>query len=204
MAYKNLTVSRQFGSAGHTVACLVAKELGLTYYDRNIVDTIAVQTGFSPEFIAEESEYARSRSFLAYAFTSHTNSAIMGGMAPADYLWTVQRKVILEAVEKGPCVILGRCADYILRDREDTLHVFIHANKDFRAKRITELYGDDGRSPLKRLEEKDGKRRVHYRHFTDRTWGNAENYNLSIDTSAVGIEEAAHIIARVMRTGMTD
>ncbi len=199
MPYKILTVSREIGSAGHTVACLVAKELQIPCYDKNIVDKIAVETGFSPEYIKQESEYAKSRSFLAYAFSSQGDPSIMGGMSPADRIWIAQSKVICDVAEKESCVIVGRCADYILKDRKDALHVFIHANKDFRAKRLVDLYGDDGRSPIRRLDEQDDKRRVHYRHFTGRNWGEAKNYNLSIDTSAVGIEKAAKIIVDIMK-----
>lgn len=199
MAYNILTVSREFGSGGHSIAEKVAKRLEIPFYDREIVDKIAVETGFSPEFIAEESEYAKSRSIFAYAFAFKGAPGIMGGLSPWDYLWTVQKKVILEVAEKGPCVIIGRCADHILKDRNDVLHVFIHADKEYRAERVITHYGETDTPALKRLEEKDGKRGYHYRHFTDKVWGMSQNYHLSLDSHVMGEERCVDLIVDLMR-----
>ena len=94
----------------------------------------------------------------------------------------------------GPCVIVGRCADYILKDRSDCLHVFVYADKVFRAERIVKQYGETGVEPRKRLQEKDKKRKLNYKYFTDREWGKRENYHLSIDSGFFGIEKAVSII----------
>ena len=93
-------------------------------------------------------------------------------------------------------MIVGRCSDYILRDRTDTLKVFIHASKDFRADRIVRTYGESDKKPLKRLDEMDSKRSIHYKHFTDRIWGLSQNYDLTLDTSVLGIEYCADIIVK--------
>ena len=100
----------------------------------------------------------------------------MGGMSASDFLWTIQYRVIQDLAEKGPCVIVGRCADYILREREDCLHTFIHASVPFRADRIVRLYGESEKAPEKRLADKDTRRRVNYKYYTDREWGMAQSY----------------------------
>ena len=118
-------------------------------------------------------------------------------MNASDYLYTMQRKVILELAEKGSCIIVGRCADYILRDRKDTLHAFIHAPVPYRAERIVKLYGETEQTPEKRLAEKDGKRRVNYEHFTGRTWGAAENYDISLNSEAIGEDACVDLLYRI-------
>ena len=110
----------------------------------------------------------------------------------------LQKQLILQIAEKGPCVIVGRNSDYILKDRPDALHAYIHADMDFRADRIVRLYGESEKSPETRLNEKDKRRRVNYQHYTGRTWGVAQNYDICLDTSVVGIEEAANIIVSIV------
>jgi cytidylate kinase len=120
-------------------------------------------------------------------------------MSASDYLWATQSRIITELAEKGNCVIVGRCADYILRDRDDCLNVFIHANDAYRAKRIVELYGVRDKSPQKRLEEKDAKRKVNYKYFTGRDWGKLENYHICLDSSALGSEACVKIITQIAK-----
>ena len=194
MQKKIITVSREFGSGGRSIGKLVAEKLGYEYYDSELVERVAKETGFSAEYIADAGEYAPGRSMLSYAFSSgtpHTGAS----MNATDYLWATQCRVIMEIAEKGNCVIVGRCADYILRSREDCLNVFIHADKDYKAKRIVELYGVTDKSPEKRLNEKDGKRRVNYKYFTGREWGNPENYHICLNSGYFGNEACADIIA---------
>lgn len=194
MQKKIITVSREFGSGGRSIGKLVAEKLGYEYYDSELVERVAKETGFSTEYIADAGEYAPGRSMLSYAFSSgtpHTGAS----MNATDYLWATQCRVIMEIAEKGNCVIVGRCADYILRSREDCLNVFIHADKDYKAKRIVELYGVTDKSPEKRLNEKDGKRRVNYKYFTGREWGNLENYHICLNSGYFGNEACADIIA---------
>ena len=122
-----ITVSRQFGSGGRTIAKGVAERLGMAYYDKELIKKVAEKTGFSDEYIEKNGEYAPSKSFFSLASSFIGAPRVMGGMSAYDYLWVVQRNAILEIVEKEPCVIVGRCADYILKDRQDCLNVFIHA-----------------------------------------------------------------------------
>lgn len=197
MKKKIITVSRQFGSGGRTIAKALAEKLGYAYYDSALVEEVAKETGFDPSYIEDAGEYAPGKSMLSYAFSSASPHA-SGKPGATDYLWAAQCKVILSLAEKGNCVIVGRCADYILRDREDCLNVFIHAPTEYKAKRIVELYGVTDKSPEKRLEEKDTRRRVNYKYFTGREWGLTENYHISLDSGMLGEEKCVDIIAGVV------
>lgn len=199
MKYNILTLGRQFGSGGRTVAKSVAEQLGIPYYDKEIVEKVALETGFSQEYIEQMGEHARGKSVFSYAFSNPGVPGVMGGMSASDFLWVIQRKVILDLAEKGPCVIVGRCADQILKDRTDVLRVFIHASDEFRAHRIVRLYGESENKPEKRLADKDAKRRAHYKHYTGETWGDTFNYHLCLDSSVVGVEKCADIIVDIMK-----
>ena len=198
MQKKVITVSREFGSGGRSIAKLVAEKLGYDYYDSELVERVAKETGFSEEYIADAGEYAPGKSMLSYAFSSGTPHAGTP-MNAADYLWATQCRIITEIAEKGDCVIVGRCADYILRDRDDCLNVFIHADKNYKAKRIVELYGVTDKSPEKRLNEKDTKRKVNYKYYTGRDWGIPENYHLCLNSSYFDTEKCAEIIASLIK-----
>ena len=199
MEKKIITISREFGSGGRTIGHLVAEKLGIPFYDKELVDQIALESGFAPKYVEEHGEHAPGRSLLSYAFAPQGVPGVMNGLSTADFLWNIQCGVILQLAEKGPCVIVGRNADYILKDREDVLHTFIHANKEFRADRIVRLYGESEKSPEARLHEKDKRRRVNYQHYTGRTWGQAQNYDLCLDTGVLGVEQCTDIIVNIVK-----
>ena len=198
MEKKIITISREFGSGGRTIGHLVAEKLGIPFYDKELVDHIALESGFAKNYIEEHGEHSPGNSIFSYAFTHQGVPNVLHGMSTADFLWNVQCNVILQLAEKGPCVIVGRNADYILKDREDCLHTFIHADKAFRADRIVRLYGESEKSPNSRLQEKDKRRRVNYHHYTGRTWGAAQNYDICLDSSTLGIEKCADIILSLL------
>ena len=189
-----ITISRQFGSGGRTVGRLVAQKLGIPFYDKELVEQIALETGFAPKFVEENGEHAPGNSLFSYAFLHQSVPGVMNGLSTADFLWNIQCSSILQIAEKGPCVIVGRNADYILKDREDAFHAYIHADEAFRADRIVRLYGESEKSPTARLAEKDKRRKLNYQHYTGRTWGDATHYDICINTSKVDIEKAAQII----------
>lgn len=198
MEKRIITISREFGSGGRTVGHLVAEKLGIPFYDKELIDHIALESGFSPKYIEEHGEHAPGNSIFSYAYTHQSVPGIMNGLSTADFLWNVQCNVILQLVEKGPCVIVGRNADYILKDRDDCFHAYIHADKDFRAERIIKLYGESEKKPHARLMEKDKRRRVNYHHYTGRTWGKAQNYDICLCSSTLGVETCADIIVSLV------
>ena len=198
MEKKIITISREFGSGGRTIGHAVANKLGIPFYDKELVDQIALESGFAPNFVEEHGEHAPGRSLFSYAFSHQGVPGVMNGLSTADFLWNIQCSVILQLAEKGPCVIVGRNADYILKDRADCLHAFIYANTDFRAERIVRLYGESEKTPLARLQEKDKRRSLNYQHYTGRTWGMSQNYDICLNSSAVGIETCSDIIVSLV------
>ncbi len=194
MEKKIITISREFGSGGRTIGKMVADKLGIPFYDKELVDQVAVESGFSPNYVEEHGEHAPGKTLFSYAFTSQGVPGMLNGMSASDFLWNIQCNVILQLADKGPCVIVGRNADYILKDRDDCLHTFIHADMDYRADRIVRLYGESEKSPQARLQEKDKRRKVNYQHYTGGTWGLAQNYDICLSTSLLGEERCVDII----------
>ena len=200
MSIQIITISRQFGSGGRTIAKKVADELGFNYYDKEIIDHVSVDTGFSKEYIEERGEHAPGKTILSYGFEPQGVPGIMNGMSAADYLWSIQRQVILKIAEEDkPCVIVGRCADYILKDFDGVFNVFIHADMDFRKERIVKLYGESEKKPEKRLIEKDKKRKTNYKYYTNQEWGDGANYDLCLDSSFFGVDKCAEIICNLVK-----
>lgn len=191
MKNRIITISRQFGSGGRTIGKETAAKLGIPCYDHELIDKIAEESGFAKEYIAERGEYASHGGWLAGAFSDRD----FYGRSNQDYLWSVQRKVILELAKKESCVIVGRCADYILRDTADCLTAFIHADLEKRAERIVKQYGEGSDTPEKRLKDKDKRRAAYYQFYTDRKWGAVQNYHIALDSGVLGIEKCVEILA---------
>lgn len=185
-----ITISREFGSGGRTIGREVAKALHIPCYDKDLIEKIAEETGYAQTFVQEEGEYAPSTQRFAYMFLGRG----LDGLSNADKIWIAQKKVIEEIAQKQSCVIVGRCADYVLRERKDCLNVFIYADKKLRAERIVKQYGESEIDPEKRLADKDKKRKLNYKYFTEQEWGRRENYHLCIDSGFLGIEKSAALI----------
>ena len=199
MAAKIITISRQFGSGGRTIGKALADRLGIPFYDKELVEQVALESGFSPEFVEETGEHSPTRSRFGYAFAHPGVPGVMKGMSTADFLWSVQCNVIMQLADQGPCVIVGRNADYILKDRPDCLHVYIHADTEQRADRIVRLYGESEKSPTARLHENDKRRAINYQHYTGRVWGQPQNYDLCLNSGTLGIDGCVELIASVAK-----
>ena len=199
MASKIITISREYGSGGRTVGELVAAKLGIPLYDKEMVDAMAEESG-SRGFIEEMGEYATvTNSFLFSLAISSSLESASSLPSASDQLYARQANYILDLVQRGPCIIVGRCADYILRDHPDTLHAFIYADMDFRVKHMAEHYGKDEAAAPKWLRDKDNRRKVYYKHYTGRNWGDPHNYDICLCTSLLGIERAANILADIAK-----
>lgn len=187
MKNRIITVSREFGSGGRTIGKQVAKELGIPCYDNELIQKIASESGFDEHYVKDAGEYD-SGGFLSI-FSSRAF-----GDTNADLIWKAQCKIILQLAEKEPCVIVGRCADYILRDKADCLRVFIHADKDFRMNRIIKVYGETDIPTEQRLKEKDKRRAAYHRFYTNMKWGQSKNYDITLNIGTPGIDKCAEII----------
>lgn len=185
-----ITISREFGSGGRSIGKAVAERLGYDYFDKEIIEKLAGESGLSMDYIERHGEHSPGKNRFSYAFVGRGRN----GGSVEDYLWSKQRELILKMADKGQCVIVGRCADYILRDRQDCLNVFIHSDMKSRADRIVNLYGETELKPEKRLMEKDRTRRLNYKYYTDRDWGMSQNYHISLNSGVIGIERCEDII----------
>ena len=186
-----ITISREFGSGGRTIGKAVAQKLGIPCYDAELITEMAKQSGFAEDYVREAGEYAPG-GLLNSMFTSRA-----GGPTNEDILWQIQCNIVAQLAKKGPCVIVGRCGDYILRDRPDVLKVFAHADMAFRAKRIVEVYGQREESPEQRLKEKDKRRSTYYRFYTGRKWGQLDTYDLMLNSGVLGIEKCTELICTI-------
>lgn len=197
MKKRIITISRQFGSGGHSIGKTVAVRLGIPFYDDELITEAARRSGLSEEFIRQNEEYASHANSLLYQLAMN-KSGRPGYPSLYQRLYQAQSRVIEEMAERETCVIIGRCADYILRNREDTLHVFIYADDEHRAAHVLELYGESDKPIHQRLKEKDAKRRNYYRFHTDREWGICTNYHIALDSGLLGHDACVDLIIRAM------
>ena len=193
--HKIITVSREFGSGGRTIGRKVAEKLGIPCYDQELIEKIAQKSGFCEEFIKEKGEYANTGS----KFFNALSASYVNGLSLQDRLWIEQEKVITEIAAKEDCVIVGRCADVILRDKADCLKVFIHADMQKRMERIVNVYGEKEEPTEKRLKDKDKRRKAYYQYYTDTEWGVATNYHLCLDSGELGIDKCVDLICNAYR-----
>ena len=190
MTKRIITISREFGSGGRFIGEEVAKKLGIAYYDKNIINEIAEKSGLSPEYIQENAELSPKKGLFAYAFAGRD----ITGKSVEDLVYEAQRKVILELAEKESCVIIGRNADYILKDRDDVLNVFIHGDTPEKIQRITRLYNVEEQKAVKMMVDIDKRRMANYNFYTNQKWGKASNYTLCLNSSKLGYDRCEKII----------
>lgn len=196
MANLVITIGRENGSGGRQLGSELAAALGVKCYDSELINETAKASGFAKSFVETHEEH-RPGSFLY--------SLVTGGGVVADeqpfpvQIFQAQSEVIRTIAARESCVIVGRCADYILRDRKDCLHVFICSDMASRARRIVERYGQTQKAPEKRLAEKDQKRKVYYKNYTGRVWGQAQNYDICLNSGALGVDTCANMIVQLCK-----
>jgi len=190
-----ITISRQFGSGGRAIGMAVAEKLGIPFYNKEIIDQAAEKLGFSKEFVKKNEQ--RMKISSTFAFGAPTMGGPFANVENVETkIFNMEVKVLEEIASQGPCVIVGRCSDYILKGKFNCLNIFCHASLSDRIKRIMEVYKlvDDKDKALKMVKDADKLRGRHYKYFTDQVWGDANNYDLSINAGKLGIEKAADII----------
>lgn len=187
---KIITISREFGSGGRYIGEELAKEIGYSFYDKEIIQQVAKGTGLSEKYISQRGEYAPANNIFSYSFVGRDTQ----GSSIDDLIFKTQKEIICDIAKEGNCVIVGRCADYILRDRDDVINVFIHGNESEKSRRIMELYGKSQKEAIMLQKKIDKKRTINYEYYTDRKWGNAKNYALCLNSSILGYETCVKII----------
>lgn len=192
---KNIvTISREFGSGGRFIGEELAKALGYAFYDKEIIAQVAEKTGLSAKYIEGRGEYAPKKNIFSYSFIGRDAQ----GSSMDDYIYRAQRKIICDIAEKGNCVIVGRCADHILRERDDVLNVFIYGNQPEKCERIQKLYDKTEKDALALMKDTDKKRSIHYGYHTDQKWGAVRNYALCLNSSVFGYDKCIQTIRELL------
>ncbi|MDE7191585.1 MAG: cytidylate kinase-like family protein [Clostridia bacterium] len=189
-----ISIGRELGSGGRTIGRTVAMKFGIPYYDREIIDKTAEESGFAIDFVKSQEQKVSAYYKLCMGMSYGYGNQIL---SLSSQIYQAQVKVIKELAEKGPCVIVGRCADYILRDRDDLLRVFVYSDIEHRIKRAVNSYGMNEQTAKKEIQKSDKERARHYNLFTDNTWGSRENYDLMLDSGYLGLEKCADLICEV-------
>ncbi|HHT21815.1 MAG TPA: cytidylate kinase family protein [Bacteroidales bacterium] len=195
-----ITISRQYGSGGHAVGELVAKKLGIEFYDSKLIDLTAEESGFTKEYVKKHEQ--KLTNSLLYKLYKQNYAYINEAVPPQDMLFMVQTRVIRDIATKSSCVIVGRCADYILKGHPNCFNVFVHANDAFRKSRAITEYGIHPDDAEKEMERKDKERKNYNEHYTGRKWADLKDFDMTVETSLFGIDITAAMIIDARRKAM--
>ena len=181
-----ITISREYGSGGRYIGKLVADKLGIKLYDKEFINKLSKETGFSEDYIESNEQKRDSIDGLYY-----------NGMSNADELFVKEAELIKKVANKESCVIIGRCADFVLKDKKNVIKVFVYNNMENKIKRAEKFYNIDKRKAEKEINKINKLRANHYKHYTDREWQNHENYDICINSDALGVEKSADLICEI-------
>lgn len=197
-----ITIGRQFGSAGKEIGARLAKDLGIPFYDRELLTRAAKESGFCEEMIECHDERP-TNSFLynlvmdTYSFGY--NSAAMVDMPISQKVFLAQFDAIRKIADEGPCVIVGRCADYALSEYDNCLNIFIHGNEKCKLERIMRKYEVNEQKAKDMINKKDKQRQSYYNYYSSKKWGRADSYDLTINSSVLGIEGTVELIKQFIK-----
>lgn len=191
-----ITISREYGSGGRIIGEKLAEKLGIPFYDKVLIDMIAQDCGMAAGYVEEASETMTMGQAFNIATLGYysVNPVIENVQIIAEDVFVAQSRIIKKLAEEGPCVIVGRCADYILRERDDVVNVFIHADYDSRVRMAVEEYNIDEKQVASVIRKSDKARAKHYAFYCEKKWGQIDNYHLIIDSARFGIDKSVDII----------
>ena len=192
-----ISIGREFGSGGHLIGKRLAEKLNIPFYDKELLDRAAKDSGLCKE-IFENQDERPTNSFLYSLVMDTYSSNVMNDMPLNQKVFLAQFESIKRLASEGPCVIIGRCADYALEDNPDLLSVFVHADPDARVKRISQLYNLTPNKARDRIRKNDKSRSSYYNYYTSKEWGAVESYDISIDSSKFGIEGAVEFLLKAI------
>ena len=192
-----ITIGREYGSGGRQIGQALAKRLGISYYDKEIITLAAKKSGLSDEFIANNEQRMRGGLMqnLAASASYHNGFFAQQYLPLSENIFIAQAQVIRDIAAKESAVIVGRCADYVLEGRENTINVFIHAPMETRVKRIMAMYCMDEAAAIKEINRSDKERGNHYFRYTDKKWGKAQNYDICVNSALMGVEKTVEMLA---------
>lgn len=192
-----INVGRQLGSGGHDIGRMLALDFQAKYYDRELLNLAAKESGLSEKIFEQNDEKKGFFRGLLNIGTPHVNS--FKPDLSQESLFQFQSDAIRKAAKQGSCVFVGRCADYVLRDFENTVNIFITASMDYRVEQIMNKQHMDADAARRFIEQGEGKRADYYNYYTGKKWGSAESYDLCIDSSKLGLMETEKLIAQFIR-----
>ena len=195
-----ITISRQFGSGGRDIGKKLADALGIKYYDRELIEMAAKESGFDKEMF-EDTTANTSRLFRfinTFGYSLGAPLSVMNDITMSDQIFLIQSRMVEQAANSGPCVIVGRCADYVLDNRDDVLKVFIAGDMNDRKKRAIQYYEVDERDVEASIRKIDRNRKGYYDYYTDKKWGAAESYDVCLNTSVFGIDGCVAILKQLL------
>lgn len=187
-----ITISRQYGSGGRFVAKKLAEKLGIPFYDNEIISMSAKESGYA-ENIFKQAEQISSHSLL-YSLSMFGTAAGVYGLPLSDKVYLIQSDIIKKCASEGPCVIVGRCADYILKDAPDVINFYLYSDIESRIERVKNYLDPACENIREEILKKDKKRATYYNYYTTQRWGDIQNYHLSINTDSVGIDNCVDIL----------
>ena len=201
MTHPVITIGRQFGSGGRMIAETVAKELGIPCYDRQLIDKTAEESGLGKTYIKSAEERLTGEPLFGSAtfggiYTPFTPYVIYSN---TDKMYFTQSDIIRKLAEEGPCVIVGRCANFVLKDYAGTFSVFIHASRKSRVARIIRRYGIEPNDAFGELAKMDKQRANYYNYYTDGKWGGVRGYNMALDSMRLGMESTTQVLVDIYR-----
>ncbi len=191
-----ITIGRQFGTGGRAIAEKLAKKLSIPFYDKELISLAAKESGINPEIFKSVDETAANSLLysLSMGLYNFNGPLAMGDLPVNDKLYILQHQIIKELAAKEPCVIVGRCADYVLKDNPHTINIFIHANMEYRKKRAVVVHNIDERRAETIINKTDKTRANYYSFYTGQKWGATQNYDLCIDSSKLSDEQIVNLI----------
>jgi len=190
-----ITIGRQFGSGGRAIARKLSERLGVPFYDKELLALAADKSGYSEEVLSHVDERATNKFFYTMTHSISAAAALSGtfDMSMNDKLFLLLSDVIKQKAEEGPCIIVGRCADYVLRGKKNVCNLFVHLDMEGRKARVSEFDGVSTEKAQKVIEKADKQRAAFYNYYTNRKWGHYRNYHLIID-SGIGIDKTVDFL----------
>lgn len=179
-----ITISREYGSGGHYVGELLAKRMGINFYDKNLINLISKKSGLSKEYVE-----ANNQKLASFKYIDNND----------DRIFIAEEKVIKDLAKKASCVIVGRCADYILKDNKDTIKVFLYSSSQDKVKRAVKYYNLEEDKALKEINKINSERAKHYKYYTNRDWYDFANYDIALNVDYLGVEKTAELLEQVIR-----
>lgn len=195
-----ITIARGFGSGGKTIGKMLSEKLGVTYYDKELIKVASEESGISESLFGISDEKVKKSIFKHKNKSDEISSPNSGNFTSEDNLFNFQAKVIRELADKESCIIIGRAADYVLRDRDNVVKVFVFADKDFCINKVLELFPvKDSAEASALIEKTDRERESYYKYHTGNEWDNARNYDLCLNSSQLGFEKCVDIISEYLK-----